>query len=168
MWAPFSAPAWRPITGSFTFGADGMLRVGRHRPDRRTARDSTSGTARRTSTTARQCPAVPFVQRLRERPAAALPHDRLERQQRSAHLRPRGADARLSRSTCKWDITENLHTQLRRAVHQGEDQQLRHPGRGQQRRAGATTRPNGDGTPQIALSPAPEHQLRRRLPRQSA
>jgi hypothetical protein len=43
---------------------------------------------------------------------------------------------------------------VRRAVHQGEDQQLRHPGRGQQPGAGDYST-NGDGTPVIALSPAP-------------
>jgi hypothetical protein len=28
VWAPFNAPAWRPITGNFAFGADGMLDSG--------------------------------------------------------------------------------------------------------------------------------------------
>ncbi len=27
-WAPFASPAWRPVTGSFNFGADGMLDSG--------------------------------------------------------------------------------------------------------------------------------------------
>ena len=77
----------------------------------------------------------------------------VQRQQRGAHLRPRGADPDVSFNV-KWDITENLHSQF-------DVQYIKAETSNYDILVAANSlaqvdySTNGDGTPVIALSPGP-------------
>ena len=115
VWAPFNAPAMRPITGNFAFGADGMLDsgvIGQPADVARVLRRHQRGEHQ-----SRFRGAGPAVREWRGGLRWPVPHG-IQREQRGAHLRPRRADAGFLVQREVGHHRKPAHA-VRRAVHQG-------------------------------------------------
>jgi TonB-dependent receptor len=151
VWSPFNAPAWRPITGAFQFGADGMLDSGViGQPadvlgfyEGTNALNINHGSA---------VPGQPFVNG--SEACGGTPCITGSNVSNEARIFDHDEQTRDFSFNVKWDITEDLHTQF-------DVQYIKARTNNYDILVAANSvaqvdySTNGDGTPVIALSPAP-------------
>jgi TonB-dependent receptor len=151
VWAPFNAPAWRPVTGNFEFGADGMLDSGdigqpADQPgffEEFNAAQLNHGSA---------VPGQPFVN-ARESCGGAFCTTG-SNVSNEARIFDHDEETRDFSFNVQWDATENLHTgfdlQYIKARTNNYDILV---AANSLARVDYST--DGNGTPRVALSPAP-------------
>ena len=159
VWAPFGAPAWRPIDRQLQLRRRRHAPVGQHRPAR-----GCRGLLRRHERREHQSrlggsgPAVRQRRgRLRRTPASTGSNVSNE-----ARIFDHDEQTRDFSFNVKWDITENLHTELRRAVHQGARPTTTTSWSRPTASRSVDYTTDSNGTPKVALSAGTERQLRRR------
>jgi len=109
VWAPFNAPAMRPITGNFTFGADGMLDSGVIGQPADVA-GFYEGTNAANINHGSAVPGLPFVNG--SEACGGIPCITGSNVSDEARIFDHEEETRDFSFNLQWDITENLHSQF--------------------------------------------------------
>jgi TonB-dependent receptor len=150
VWAPFNAPAMRPVTGGFTFADNGMLQSGVIGQPADVA-GFYEGTSAANINHGSAVPGLPFVNGQDACGGVCLTGSNVSDE---ARIFDHDEQTRDFSFNVKWDITEKLHTgldvQYIKARTNNYDILV-----AANSLATATYSTNGDGTPKVALSPGP-------------
>jgi TonB-dependent receptor len=151
VWAPFNAPAWRPLSGNFAFGADGMLDSGSIGQPADVA-GFFEGTNAGNINHGSAVPGLPFVNG--SEACGGTPCLTGSNVSNEARIFDHDEQTRDFSFNVKWDVTEDIHTQFDlqyiKARTNNYDILV-----AANSLAAVDYTTNGDGTPHVALSPAP-------------